>query len=163
MATVLLLMGGVSLDAEEGKKRSKGGHHGHMLRMLDEDKDGMVSKVEMLTHFDKIDGNGDGLLSEEEFKAQREKMKEKHQEMKKQCEGMKPGERLAKMDTNGDGSISQDEFKGPDMMFQKLDANSDGTVSPDEMEAMKGKMKKHREKRGQRGEKAQKGAEAEVL
>lgn len=54
------------------------GHHGAMLRHLDTDHDGQLSRAEVqagqqrqLEMFDKADGNGDGKLSPEEMRSMR--------------------------------------------------------------------------------------------
>ena len=141
-----------SLQAEESRRERP--PHGGMLERLDTDGDKMVSKVEMLSHFDSIDTNGDGLLSAEEMKAKHEAMREKFEGMRRergeQHKDKDPAERFAKADANGDGVISKDEFKGPEMMFSKIDANGDGNLSKEELMAMKGKMKEHMKGRKER-------------
>lgn len=147
--SALALVSLLPLSAEGPKEGHP--HRGGMLERLDTDGDKMVSKVEMLTHFDSIDSNGDGLLSAEEMKAKHEAMKENFEKFRKEGKEKSPEERFAKADANSDGVISKDEFRGPDMIFTKMDANGDGSLSKDELKAMKGKMKgrKDRKKQGE--------------
>jgi hypothetical protein len=71
-----------------GKKGPEG--KGGPVGMMDTDKDGSISRAEWdafhAEMFQKIDTNGDGLLSADEFKAAHKKMKQMHKmkKMKKQ-------------------------------------------------------------------------------
>lgn len=72
--------------------------------------------------FDKIDSNGDGVLSADELKTMHEKMAKKH---------------FDRADANGDGKIDKNEFmaKAKDRaakMFERMDKNGDGTITDDE-------------------------------
>ncbi len=93
-------------DKEGGKRghHGKGGHHGKMLKMMDTDGNGAVSKKEMMdfhtARFEQSDANGDGEVTKEEFKAAMEKMRRKHK-----------GDKFKRLDANGDGQISEEEFK----------------------------------------------------
>lgn len=143
-------------EGREGKEKRgrKGG--GHMLAMMDMDRDGMVSKVEMLTFFDAVDSNGDGLISKEEAMAHKERMKSEMKARREAMKSMSPEERFNHMDKNGDGSLDANEFRGPQPMFEKIDVDGNGSLSPKELSQAKGKMK------GKKGKKEKRG-DAEIL
>jgi Spy/CpxP family protein refolding chaperone len=76
---------GASDDAHKGKDYKKGKHHkGKMLKYLDENKDGVVSKSEFLgaqeKRFDKMDADGDGSVTQDEMQEAHKKFKEKMKE-----------------------------------------------------------------------------------
>jgi len=116
--------------------------------------------------FKKLDTNGDGVLSLDEFKAsplgQRDaaKAEEIYHKMDVQADGKvtleefkafrpdwNPEQAFKKLDTNGDGVLSLDEFKaGPlaqenpaksEAVFHKMDANADGKVTLEEFKAFR--------------------------
>ena len=114
---------------------------------FDTNKDGQISVVEangrLAKHFDKIDTDGNDLISKAEFAEM--------QKMKKARESKKPT--FADFDTNNDGSISSAEFEAMKQMkkgqrhqkvdFAKVDANQDGKITKDEA---KGGLLKHFDK-----------------
>lgn len=129
-------------DSSPSKKMHKKGHAHKGMMHMDTDGDGMISKVEMLTHFDSVDQNGDGLISNDEIK---EQMKKRKHTMKKNMEGKREKgleQRFEKMDANQSGSIEKDEFKGPDAAFEKIDQDQNGALSKDELKNAHAKMKK---------------------
>jgi Ca2+-binding EF-hand superfamily protein len=74
-------------------------------------------------HFDEIDANEDGFVTQDEMSAHQAK-------------------RIAQKDTNGDGALSKDEMRNAmmarmekrlDHMFGRMDKNNDGMVDADEM------------------------------
>jgi Ca2+-binding EF-hand superfamily protein len=80
---------------------------------------------------EKVDVNGDGIITEEEFI-------EVHKEQ------------FDTLDENGDGKVTEDELKTArkrmkekmhDKMFEKMDADGDGVISREEMAAHQEKMK----------------------
>ena len=81
--------------------------------------------------FKKLDTNGDGVLSLDEFKASPLGQKD----------AAKAEEIYQKMDTQADGKVTFEEFKAfrpawnPEQAFKKLDTNSDGTLSLEEFKA----------------------------
>ena len=86
--------------------QAKGMHHGGLYK-----------------HFDAIDANSDGFLTQDEMSAHR-------------------AAKLAKNDTDGDGALSKDEMRAAmtakmetrlDHMFDKKDKNSDGKLDASEM------------------------------
>ncbi|MCX7004802.1 MAG: EF-hand domain-containing protein [bacterium] len=113
----------MAADQPCAKKCAAGGkpEPGAFFARMDKNGDGQVSKDEFpgpADVFTKLDKNGDGVISKDEAP--------KHP-------GPPPEMRFKEMDTNADGKISKDEFKGPAEVFTKLDANSDGVLTKDEM------------------------------
>ena len=114
---------------------------------FDTNKDGQISVVEakgkLAKHFDKIDTDGNDLISKAEFAEM--------QKMKKARQSKKPT--FADFDSNNDGSISRAEFEAMKKMkkgqhhqkadFAKVDANQDGKITKDEA---KGGLLKHFDK-----------------
>lgn len=84
---------GEHYDSEEGKSTGEKGRHGGWFQKLDEDGDGKVSQEEFQNRaeekFDKMDGDGDGSITEEEWREAVEHWKEKH---KKGHDGYRHGE-----------------------------------------------------------------------
>ena len=114
-----------------------------MFKKMDTDGDGKISADEFAAagkeKFTKMDTNGDGKISVDEMKADLEK----HQKMM-----AKPGakemisEKVKMMDTNNDGYISEDEFMaGQKTMFDKMDTDHDGYLTKSELKAGHEKMK----------------------
>lgn len=83
------------------KKNPNKGHGSKHFSMIDANKDGKLSKSEMLNfhenHFLKMDANSDGFISQQEMKAKNKS----HHKGKKM--------RLMKMDSNKDGVVSDEE------------------------------------------------------
>ena len=104
----------------------------HKIEKLDTNKDGKVSRDEMLsgatTRFDQADSNKDGALSDAEKKAAHDKHAQ---------------ERFTNKDKNNDGVLTKDEL--PQHFAErllKLDANSDGKLTKEEL-AKIGEMRGH--------------------
>jgi Ca2+-binding EF-hand superfamily protein len=123
------------------------------FKKMDTNGDGKISADEWTAAhkemFSKMDTNGDGKISVDEMKADLEK----HQKMM-----AKPGakemisEKVKMMDTNNDGYISEDEFMASSKtMFDKLDTDHDGYLTKSELKAAHEKMKsKMQEKSGEK-------------
>lgn len=95
--TRTLLLSAVSLAVLGLSAPAFADHHGdkkdmhkkmekHMMKKMDTDGDGKISKAEADAHheakFKKMDANGDGFITKDEKEAMREKMKEKRGEYK---------------------------------------------------------------------------------
>lgn len=99
---------------------------------LDTDQSGRISAEEakgpMAKHFDRIDKDGDGMVSQAE-------MQEAGQKMRKKKKGQL-GQKLKEMDTDGNGSISKDEasqrLAG---QFDEIDFDGDGELTREELKA----------------------------
>lgn len=112
------------------------------FQKLDKNGDGKISEDEFEesaeAKFKMMDTNGDEKLSVAELSAARDSMGGKASD-KLQATA---AEKVKMMDTNHDGVISEDEFEeSSKMMFQKLDADHDGYVTKAEMKAGHEKMK----------------------
>ena len=88
MAAVL----GLSATAAMAEHHEGGAHDkGKMMERIDTDGDGVVSKAEFMAKheekFTKMDKNSDGNLSKEEMESAREAMKEKWKDMKDKVKG----------------------------------------------------------------------------
>ena len=83
-AVAVMMTAPAAMAGEHGKMEfGKGEHHAKMMEKVDTDGDGKVSREEFINshaaRFDKMDTDGDGFLSEEEMKAARDA---KHEKMK---------------------------------------------------------------------------------
>ncbi len=158
VTTGLLLGGAVSAQPQpttpghEGHEAhessaQKGGmhqrHHGHgmkgepmmpMFGMLDENKDGKLSKEEMQKGVDKMfadaDANKDGVITREEMQAHRARM---HDKMRAKMQDL-----WKAADKDGDGALSRAEADNADMPmlsrhFDRIDKNKDGKLTQDEL------------------------------
>jgi len=123
---------GEALFANSEKKESgeKGGDHmAEVFSYKDKNKDGVISKDEWPygeDYFKKIDKDGDGKLSLEEFKA-KEKGEDKVWD--------KEGKSLLFKDKDNNGLITLEEWKGTPEEFQSFDADQNGSLSGEESKA----------------------------
>ena len=101
LGAAALIMSATPVLAEEGTPPPGGpgpGHHkGDIMKELDADADGAISKAEFLAFHEKrfaeMDTNSDGSVSKEEGEAQKAKWKEKRAEWKaKHKDGDKPAD-----------------------------------------------------------------------
>ena len=117
-------------ECHGGKGRGPGAH----FEELDANKDGSLSQAEFLAkgeaHFAQADTNKDGKLTKEERQA---------------AHAAHMKERFAKKDKNGDGKLSKDELgRMPEEFQKRLDTNGDGAITQAEMASAKLEMhKKH--------------------
>ena len=146
---VLALVGAVFTSAalaNEGPG-NRGAMMLEMFDVMDADKDGKVTIVEIEAHrlarFAEADTNSDGSLSAEELAAQHlARMTERS------------AEHAAKMlqwqDANGDGMLSADEMPGgpSPRMLARLDSDNDGAISKAEAEAAMEHMGKRKHGKG---------------
>jgi Ca2+-binding EF-hand superfamily protein len=153
-ATVIALMGSVSIANAKQGGEGKGKGPRINFEQLDTDGDGFITKAELQAaheaRFAKNDTDGDGFLSAEELEASKAKMGKG----KKGGEGQsdrKKARMMRYMDENGDGKVALSEIPTDrmDRMIGKLDTDEDGKVSKEEFEARKmakgKKGKKHSE------------------
>lgn len=131
-----------------------GGRAGKLLRSIDADGNGMISRAEAQTSpalaagFDVIDANRDGQITPDELRAWN-----KGRGTRAQGKDRKSGfdEQFAKADSNGDGTLSRGEVeKGMRRVvrhFDEVDANRDGHITREEL---RGYMQARREAKGQR-------------
>ena len=135
---ILTALSGIAVasahDSEPEHEGPCGGRGGiHRLEDMDANKDGRVTRDEMLTrateHFDQADVNHDGTLTPEERK----------QAFLKHAE-----ERFAKHDKNKSGALEGDELPPHLARFAaRLDANHDGKLTREELRALGQKHEKH--------------------
>lgn len=124
-----------------------------MIKRLDANKDGKVSKLEMEaamnTTFAAVDTSKDGFLSKQEIDAGKDALKAYRQKVKAEPNAnlAKPAplpkgvvKHFDKIDANKDGKLSKEELdRVADRMFQRRDANKDGFITAQEFLATKAK------------------------
>ncbi|MBB1249006.1 EF-hand domain-containing protein [Rhizobium sp. G21] len=124
-----------------------------MIKRLDADKDGKVSKQEMQAAMNAtlsvVDSNKDGFLSKQEVEAGKDALKAYRQKVKAEPNAapVKPArlpngviKHFDRIDANKDGKLSKEELdRVADRMFQRRDANKDGFITAQEFLAKKGK------------------------
>jgi len=125
MSAFCTLVGVSAASADVGK--------GDRWAKLDTNGDGALSAQEFeagaLVRFSKADTNQDGKVTAEERSAQRDAKRQQH---------------FAKRDTNQDGVLQASEVqKLPAELFSKLDADKSGGLSPAELQGLRGNHGKH--------------------
>lgn len=129
LAVFMVLAGAASAVAQpDGHAKHGGDGHGgpkHHFEQLDENKDGKVTRLELLAHaearFNDADADKNGRVTRDEREVQHAKRKAAH---------------FKKRDVNGDGKLSQQEVdKMPDEVFARHDSNGDKFLSQSELEA----------------------------
>jgi Ca2+-binding EF-hand superfamily protein len=133
-ATVALGGGGWALAANTQHHAANGGTHkpqpgqgwDHFAATFDADKDGKVTKDELLAKapgFDHMDTNKDGVVTADELKAL--PASTKHPQM--------GGNFMAKFDTDKDGKVTKQEWDTKRTAgFDAADKNHDGSIDKDE-------------------------------
>lgn len=116
--------------------------------LLDADKDGKITKVEMDAARDArtkaADTNGDGMLSAEELAAM-------HAKRMAERAALRATKLVEKLDTDGDKMLSPAEMTAGQRdgdMFAKVDADGDGGITKAEADTAREKMKAHGRGRG---------------
>ncbi|MDP5054622.1 MAG: EF-hand domain-containing protein [Congregibacter sp.] len=117
---------------------------GGMLR-LDADGDGQISREEFKPpsdrggpkFFKRADADGNGELTRDEMTAAMEASQERQEQMRTELPQM-----FDAMDADGNGVVSRTEAE--DQVFTQMDTNGDGFVSQDEAKAMHDKRGKRR-------------------
>jgi Ca2+-binding EF-hand superfamily protein len=107
------------------------------LQMMDQDKDGKVSKMEHASGakamFNSMDADKSGIVTVAEMDAA--------QKMTTKTGETPPGkissaEKLKVVDTDGDGSLTEEEHSlGAEKMFGRMDTDKDGRLTKAELEA----------------------------
>lgn len=127
---------GVAATAATVSAKPRGGDR---FEKLDANDDGIVTAAEMDAQQADLlaaaDANGDGGISEEEFRAHRKAKRKEWREKNNP-------------DTNGDGLVDRVEFiAAAEKRFDRLDKDGNGVISEDERRSKRG-----RHHRGFRGE-----------
>jgi hypothetical protein len=120
------------------------GHHGGLFLRADANKDGVVTRAELLTSIDtrfgKADANHDGKITTEERQGARKAMREARGdgEGRRGGHGRKgPGMR-GRADMDKDGVLTLDEARAPALkLFAYVDRNNDGKVEKAEADAFR--------------------------
>lgn len=126
-------------------------HHGkHGFSSADADGDGLISqdefKIPDANRFDKMDTDGDGAVTLEEISNKMaEKAAERQAKLSDRREKMQ--KRFAAADQNEDGIITKEELKAS--AFSRIDDNGDGFLSEEELREAKSQRNKHT--KGDRG------------
>ncbi|HVI97939.1 MAG TPA: hypothetical protein VM657_02625 [Sphingomonas sp.] len=166
-------LGGVAYAAQDAAAPApQHRHHGSMLKQLDGNGDGVVTREEATAASDamfaKMDPNGDGRITADEMKARRDAMRAKWAERHaaKQAGGAQTTDTATRkhhrprhgmmgkrMDANGDGTITRDEARTAALArFDRMDANKDGRIDKAEVAALHAKMKAKRQANQDTGE-----------
>ncbi|MBN9549429.1 MAG: EF-hand domain-containing protein [Alphaproteobacteria bacterium] len=113
-----------------------------ILRRLDTNGDGAISKEEMMAArerlFKRLDRNGDGVIDEKEIEMVRQAIKDRAQAAEARL-----GTGWRRMDRNGDGKVSEDEFRASTPLFDLADRNGDGRLSADEIASVRKLLAAH--------------------
>ncbi len=109
------------------------------MREADKNGDGKVGRDEWPGRpegFERIDKDGDGFLTKEEFLAAAARGGAPGGPGAGKAGG--PRKDVARFDRNGDGKVTRDEFPGGDDAFKSLDKDGDGAISAEEAKAARG-------------------------
>lgn len=112
------------------------------IRQVDADRSGSISRTEaanhpgLAQHFDAIDTNRDGLLTEPELRAWRSAHPHQGHSRGAAHPGDKPG--FGALDRNNDHAVSRQEVAARPKLaerFDQVDTNRDGNVTKEEIKA----------------------------
>ncbi|TPM42702.1 signal transduction protein [Mesorhizobium sp. B2-3-2] len=105
---------------------------GRLFQRIDTNGDGVISKDEILAGrqrlFSRLDRNGDGVIDKDEIEVARDAIMDRAE-----AAAARLGNAMRRVDTNGDGKVSADEFRSSTPLFDLADRNGDGKLSPDEI------------------------------
>jgi len=93
-------------------------------------------------HFSKMDKDGDGAISSEEWRGKRGKFEDFDTDRngrvtREELANTAREHRFRKFDTNNDGSVSREEWRGGSESFSRRESNNDGVLSRDELSRKK--------------------------
>ncbi|MBD8527709.1 EF-hand domain-containing protein [Pseudomarimonas arenosa] len=139
-AAALALVIGAGLATAGPRDHGHKGSRALPFEQADANADGQVTRAEADQYAAErvaaADMDGDGLVSFEEAKAQRQAKREQ-----------RARDRFMRLDADGDGQVSVAEFQTPEArVFARLDKNDDGVISSDERPRQR---MRHREGRQQ--------------
>ncbi|MEM1162821.1 MAG: EF-hand domain-containing protein [Pseudomonadota bacterium] len=123
--TLILGLGTVAVTGTMALAQSERGQK--MFERVDANGDGLISISEARAmreeRFGKMDANGDGRVTLAEL-----------QETGKARRAERMAKRFEKMDANGNGAIERTEFEDmAEARFERIDQNGDGALSQDEI------------------------------
>jgi hypothetical protein len=112
--------------AHGGNGHGKHGRAHGMLKQMDTDGDGAISRAEFdahrLSRIAAMDADGDGYVSFEEMEAHRQAQREQRARA-----------RFDRLDTDGDGRVSLEELAAMgERRFERMDRNGDGVLDADD-------------------------------
>ncbi|MEO1775847.1 MAG: EF-hand domain-containing protein [Pseudomonadota bacterium] len=97
---------------------------------MDANGDGLITQTELAEgrarRFERMDANGDGVISEDEIAKIRERVQRRMQ---------RRADAMSKIDANGDGQITRDEIDNQPFRALRFDADGDGALSRSEFDA----------------------------
>lgn len=102
---------------------------------MDKDADGALSPDELQRPdaLARLDGDGDGTVSFEEFKSFASRMRGRDNRGGRRGRALTE-QQLRRFDRDGDGKVVRDEFPGSDRVFERLDANKDGVLNAEDIQ-----------------------------
>jgi Ca2+-binding EF-hand superfamily protein len=127
-AALAVVAAGIGLPAVADS--GSGEHRARMLERYDTNQDGAIDRDEFMAGrddwFTKLDGDGDGVISQAEFDEAIARLREEHG-------SKRHGPDFSKLDTDGDGSATRAEFDAAaERLFTRFDRNNDGILSPED-------------------------------
>ncbi|MEM1198847.1 MAG: EF-hand domain-containing protein [Pseudomonadota bacterium] len=136
-AVAIAAVSGVGLSANAAFKQWGGGM---MMRHMDANGDGKVTKAEIMPRitkrFDRVDANSDGQVTKEEIGEHVRKRVEK-----------RVGFMFDRFDSDADGVMTKAEIESQvDKHFARMDTDNNGEVSREEMGAFRDAMRAHMRK-----------------
>jgi Ca2+-binding EF-hand superfamily protein len=122
-----LLVGLAPLSAASAQDAS-----GRVFQRIDANGDGVISKDEIVAardrRFQRLDKNRDGMIDRDEVDAARDAIMDRADAAQARL-----GNAWRRMDANGDGKVSEEEFRASTPLFDLVDRNGDGKLSADEI------------------------------